>query len=183
MSRVGFNPVIIPESVEYSFADNLFSVKSPKGALSLQLDDGFEILDESGSLLVKRPNDKKDTKAKHGLYRSLIANMFEGLSKGFKKELELHGVGYRASNQGQILDLSLGYSHNIVLQICQEVALKTETEKGKNPKIILESFDKELIGAVAAKIKSFRKHDPYKGKGIRFVGENVRRKAGKTASS
>ena len=109
--------------------------------------------------------------------------MFKGLTEGFKLELELHGVGYRASNQGQILDLSLGYSHNIVLEICKEVVLKTETEKGQNPKIILESFDKQLIGAVAAKIKSFRKHDPYKGKGIRFVGERVRRKAGKTASS
>ena len=134
-------------------------------------------------LNITRPDDDKENKAKHGLYRSLIANMFEGLSKGFKKELELHGVGYRASNSGQKLELSLGYSHNIVLEICKEVSLTTQTEKGQTPKIILESYDKELIGAVAAKIKSFRKHDPYKGKGIRFVGERVRRKAGKTASS
>jgi large subunit ribosomal protein L6 len=184
MSRIGLNPIIIPEGVEYNFSDNVFYAKSQKGEMSLQIDSGFEIMkDDTGSLNIKRPNDYRENKAKHGLYRSLIANMFEGLSKGFKRELELHGVGYRASNSGQKLDLSLGYSHNIVLEVCKEVLLKTETEKGKNPKIILESYDKELIGAVAAKIKSFRKHDPYKGKGIRFVGEQVRRKAGKTASS
>ncbi len=131
--------------------------------------------------MIKRPNDEKSVKAKHGLYRALIANILVGLSTGYKKELELHGVGYRASHSGQKLELSLGYSHNIVLQICDEVSLTTESAKGQNPKIILESHNKELIGAVAAKIKSFRKHDPYKGKGIRFVGERGRRKAGKTA--
>tara|TARA_B100002052_G_scaffold295211_1_gene321272 strand:+ start:420 stop:974 length:555 start_codon:yes stop_codon:yes gene_type:complete len=184
MSRIGLNPIIIPEGVEYNFSDNVFYAKSQKGDMSLQIDPGFEIAkDDSGALNIKRPNDNKENRSKHGLYRSLIANMFEGLSKGFKKELELHGVGYRASNSGQKLDLSLGYSHNIIFEVCKEVSLTTETEKGKNPKIILESHDKELIGAVAAKIKSFRKHDPYKGKGIRFVGEQVRRKAGKTASS
>ena len=183
MSRVGFNPISVPSGIQYTFSDQLFSVKNEKASLCLKMDFGFDILEEDSSITIKRPNDNKDVKAKHGLYRSLIANMFEGLSKGFRKELELHGVGYRASNSGQKLDLSLGYSHNIVLQICDEVVLKTETEKGKNPKIILESYDKELIGAVAAKIKSLRKHDPYKGKGIRFVGERGRRKAGKTASS
>ena len=183
MSRVGLNPIMIPEGVEYTFKDQLFSANSQKGSLSLRLDIGFEVLENDSLLTINRPNDEKENKAKHGLYRSLIANMFEGLSKGYRKELELHGVGYRASNSGQKLDLSLGYSHNIVLQICDEVSLKTENEKGQNPKIILESYDKELIGAVAAKIKSLRKHDPYKGKGIRFVGEQVRRKAGKTASS
>tara|TARA_B100001250_G_scaffold293002_1_gene254636 strand:- start:14 stop:562 length:549 start_codon:yes stop_codon:yes gene_type:complete len=182
MSRVGLNPIMIPEGVEYTFKDQLFSANSQKGSLSLRLDIGFEVLENDSLLTINRPNDQKESKAKHGLYRSLIANMFEGLSKGYRKELELHGVGYRASNSGQKLDLSLGYSHNIVLQICDEVSLKTENEKGQNPKIILESYDKELIGAVAAKIKSFRKHDPYKGKGIRFVGETGRRKAGKTAS-
>jgi len=182
MSRVGLNPIIIPESVQYSFKEQLFTVTSQKGTLSLKIDVGFEIIEENALIIIKRPDDTKDNKAKHGLYRSLISNMFEGLSKGFRKELELHGVGYRASNSGQKLDLSLGYSHNIVLQICDEVLLKTESEKGQSPKIILESYDKELIGAVAAKIKSFRKHDPYKGKGIRFVGERGRRKAGKTAS-
>ena len=183
MSRVGLNPIMIPEGVQYSFEEQLFSVNSQKGNLSLKLDVGFDIVVEESIITIKRPNDEKKNKAKHGLYRSLIANMFEGLSKGYRKELELHGVGYRASNSGQKLDLSLGYSHNIIFQICDEVSLKTENEKGQNPKIILESYNKELIGAVAAKIKSLRKHDPYKGKGIRFVGEQVRRKAGKTASS
>ena len=183
MSRVGLNPIAIPEGIEYTFTEQLFSAKSTKGSLSLMLATGFDVVkNDEGSLNVKRPDEAKASKAKHGLYRALIANMFEGLSKGFKKELELHGVGYRASNKGQLLDLSLGYSHNIVLEVCKEVVLKTESEKGQSPKIILESFDKELIGAVAAKIRSFRKHDPYKGKGIRFVGEQVRRKAGKTAS-
>ena len=183
MSRVGLNPIVVPEGVEYKLTDQVFSVKSQRGHMSLKLDVGFEVVEgESGNIRLKRPNNEKENRAKHGLYRSLIANMFEGLSKGFKKELELHGVGYRASNKGQVLDLSLGYSHNIVLEVCEEVVLKTESEKGQNPKIILESFDKELIGSVAAKIKSLRKHDPYKGKGIRFVGERGRRKAGKTAS-
>ena len=184
MSRVGLNPILVPESIQYNFKDHEFSVNNQKASMSLTLDAGFDIKESDGnSIMIIRPNDDKDVKAKHGLYRSLIANMFEGLSKGFKRELELHGVGYRASNSGQKLDLSLGYSHNIVLQICDEVVLKTENEKGQNPKIILESYDKELIGAVAAKIKSLRKHDPYKGKGIRFVGERGRRKAGKTAAS
>ena len=183
MSRVGLNPIIVPEGVQYSFVEQVFSVSNQKKSMSLKLDEGFEIQAQDTSIQIQRPSDKKEVKAKHGLYRSLIANMFEGLSKGFKKELELHGVGYRASNSGQKLDLSLGYSHNIVLQICDEVIIKTESEKGQNPKIILESYDKELIGSVAAKIKSLRKHDPYKGKGIRFVGERGRRKAGKTASA
>ena len=184
MSRIGFNPILIPEGINYTFLDQLLSVKSTKGTLSLKIEKGFELLEsDERTLTVKRPSDTKTSKSKHGLYRALIANMFEGLSKGFRKELELHGVGYRASNSGQKLDLSLGYSHNIVLEVCSEVSVVTETAKGQNPKIILESHDKELIGAVAAKIKSFRKHDPYKGKGIRFVGERGRRKAGKTAAS
>ena len=181
MSRVGLNPIMIPDGIEYTFIKQVFSATSKKGSLSLKLDAGFELVEENSCLMIKRPNDEKSIKAKHGLYRALIANILEGLSKGYKKELELHGVGYRASSSGQKLDLSLGYSHNIVFQICNEVILKTESEKGQSPKIILESYDKELIGAVAAKIKSLRKHDPYKGKGIRFVGERVRRKAGKTA--
>ena len=183
MSRVGLSPITIPDGVEFNFSEQLFSAKSQKGSLSIKLAAGFNVVkDDSGALNIKRPNDTKESRSKHGLYRALIANIFEGLSIGFKKELELHGVGYRASNKGQMLDLSLGYSHNIVLEVCKEVTLKTESEKGQSPKIILESFDKELIGSVAAKIRSFRKHDPYKGKGIRFVGERVRRKAGKTAS-
>jgi len=182
MSRVGLDPITVPKEVNFDFVDNVFSVTSQKGNLSIEIDQGFKVIDKEGVLSIQRPDDKKESKAKHGLYRSLIYNMFEGLSKGYKKTLELHGVGYRASNSGQKLDLSLGYSHNIVLEICNEVSLKTESEKGQTPKIILESYDKQLIGAVAAKIRSFRKHDPYKGKGIRFVGEQVRRKAGKTAS-
>jgi large subunit ribosomal protein L6 len=182
MSRIGLDPITIPKEVKFDFIDNIFSVTAQKGKLSIEIDLGFKIIEEEGVVMIKRPNDNKENKAKHGLYRALIYNMFEGLSQGYKKTLELHGVGYRASSNGQKLDLSLGYSHNIVLEICQEVSLKTEAEKGKTPKIILESYDKQLIGAVAAKIRSFRKHDPYKGKGVRFVGEQVRRKAGKTAS-
>ena len=182
MSRIGLSPINVPEGVEFSFVEQTFSVKNQKNTLSLKIDNGFEIVNESGIINIKRPNNNKETRSKHGLYRALINNMFIGLSKGFELELELHGVGYRASNKGQLLELSLGYSHNIALQICEEVTLSTESEKGKQPKIILKSHDKELIGLVAAKIKSLRKHDPYKGKGIRFVGERVRRKAGKTAS-
>ena len=181
MSRVGLNPITIPDGIQYTFQGQVFSANSSKGALSLEIDAGFEIIEDNACLMIKRPNDEKSVKAKHGLYRALISNILVGLSKGYKKELELHGVGYRASHSGQKLELSLGYSHNIVLQICDEVSLTTESAKGQNPKIILESNNKELIGAVAAKIKSFRKHDPYKGKGIRFVGERGRRKAGKTA--
>ena len=183
MSRVGLNPITIPDGVEFNFSEQLFSAKSQKGSLSIKLAAGFNVVtDDPRALNIKSPHDTKGSRSTHGLYRALIANIFEGLSIGFKKELELHGVGYRASNKGQMLDLSLGYSHNIVLEVCKEVILKTESEKGQSPKIILESYDKELIGSVAAKIRSFRKHDPYKGKGIRFVGERVRRKAGKTAS-
>ena len=139
MSRVGLNPLLVPENIQYNFKDHEFSANNQKASMSLILDAGFDIKEsDDNSIMIIRPNDDKDVKAKHGLYRSLIANMFEGLSKGFKRELELHGVGYRASNSGQKLDLSLGYSHNIVLQICDEVVLKTENEKGQNPKIILE---------------------------------------------
>ena len=182
MSRIGLSPINVPEGLEFSFVEQTFSVKNQNNSLSIKIDNGFDIQIDSGVINIKRPNNNKDSRSKHGLYRSLINNMFIGLSKGFELELELHGVGYRASNKGQLLELSLGYSHNIAMQVCEEVALSTESEKGKLPKIILKSHDKELIGMVAAKIKSLRKHDPYKGKGIRFVGERVRRKAGKTAS-
>ena len=167
MSRVGLNPITIPDGVEFNFSEQLFSAKSQKGSLSIKLAAGFNVVkDDSGALNIKRPDDTKESRSKHGLYRALIANIFEGLSIGFKKELELHGVGYRASNKGQMLDLSLGYSHNIVLEVCKEVILKTESEKGQSPKIILESFDKELIGSVAAMLTTlnrgvniFRVHD------------------------
>ena len=180
MSRIGNNPITIPEGVTVDVKDNLVSVKGKLGELS-QSFDGIKIKNEDGVLTVERDSESKEIKAKHGLYRALIFNMIEGVSKGWTKELELVGVGYRASNLGQKLDLALGFSHNIVLDIAPEVKVETISEKGKNPIIKLTSFDKQLVGQVAAKIRSFRKPEPYKGKGVKFVGEQLRRKAGKTA--
>ncbi|WP_394970303.1 50S ribosomal protein L6 [uncultured Croceitalea sp.] len=180
MSRIGNNPVSIPEGVTVELKDNEITVKGKLGEL-VQDFSGVEVAMEDGSLMVKRPSDSKEHKAKHGLYRSLFLNMVEGVSKGWTKELELVGVGYRASNQGQKLDLALGFSHNIVLEIAPEVKIETISEKGKNPIVKLTSHDKQLVGQVAAKIRAFRKPEPYKGKGIRFVGEQIRRKAGKSA--
>ena len=159
---------------------NNVTVKGKLGELSQQIGD-IEIVIEDGVITLKRPSDAKSHKAQHGLYRSLLVNMIQGVSEGFTKELELVGVGYRASNQGQVLDLALGYSHNIVLSLAPEVKVETISEKGKNPIIKLSSFDKQLVGQVAAKIRSYRKPEPYKGKGIKFVGEELRRKAGKSA--
>ena len=180
MSRIGNNPITIPEGVTVDIKDNEISVKGKLGELNQRF-DGVTIENEDGTLNVSRLSESKEHKAKHGLYRSLVFNMMEGVSKGWTKELELVGVGYRASNQGQKLDLALGYSHNIVLDIAPEVKVETVSEKGKNPIIKLTSFDKQLVGQVAAKIRSFRKPEPYKGKGVKFVGEQLRRKAGKTA--
>ncbi|AUP80361.1 50S ribosomal protein L6 [Flavivirga eckloniae] len=180
MSRIGNNPVAIPEGVTVDVKDNVVTVKGKLGELT-QHYDTVEIKVEDGNVLVTRSSDSKDQKAKHGLYRSLMHNMIEGVSKGWTKELELVGVGYRASNQGQKLDLALGFSHNIVLNIAPEVKVETVSEKGKNPLVKLTSFDKQLVGQVAAKIRGFRKPEPYKGKGIKFVGEEIRRKAGKSA--
>jgi large subunit ribosomal protein L6 len=180
MSRIGNNPITIPEGVAVDIKDNEISVKGKLGELTQRF-DGVTIDNEDGTLNVARLSESKEHKAKHGLYRSLVYNMMEGVSKGWTKELELVGVGYRASNQGQKLDLALGYSHNIVLDIAPEVKVETVSEKGKNPVIKLTSFDKQLVGQVAAKIRSFRKPEPYKGKGVKFVGEQLRRKAGKTA--
>ena len=180
MSRIGNNPVSIPEGVTVEINDNVVVVKGKLGEL-VQDFSGVEVTMEDGSLIVKRPSDSKEHKAKHGLYRSLFLNMVEGVSKGWSKELELVGVGYRASNQGQKLDLALGFSHNIVLDIAPEIKIETISEKGKNPIVKLTSHDKQLVGQVAAKIRAFRKPEPYKGKGIRFVGEQIRRKAGKSA--
>ncbi|KPM31432.1 50S ribosomal protein L6 [Croceitalea dokdonensis DOKDO 023] len=180
MSRIGNNPVAVPEGVTIEVKDNLVTVKGKLGELTQEF-SGVEVAMEDGSLMVKRPSDSKEHKAKHGLYRSLFLNMVEGVSKGWTKELELVGVGYRASNQGQKLDLALGFSHNIVLDIAPEVKIETVSEKGKNPIVKLTSHDKQLVGQVAAKIRAFRKPEPYKGKGIRFVGEQIRRKAGKSA--
>ena len=180
MSRIGNNPIIIPEGVTVEIKDNVVSVKGKLGELSQSIGE-MKIKNEDGTLTLTRPSDAKDDRAKHGLYRALINNMVEGVSKGWTKELELVGVGYRASNQGQKLDLALGFSHNIVLNIAPEVKIETISDKGKNPIIKLTSYDKQLVGQVAAKIRSFRTPEPYKGKGVKFVGEQLRRKAGKTA--
>lgn len=180
MSRIGNNPVAIPEGVTVSIKDNVITVKGKLGELT-QPYDSVEVKVEENNVLVTRSSDTKDQKAKHGLYRSLVNNMINGVSKGWTKELELVGVGYRASNQGQKLDLALGFSHNIVLSLANEVKVETVSEKGKNPIIKLTSHDKQLVGQVAAKIRGFRPPEPYKGKGIKFVGEVLRRKAGKSA--
>ncbi|WP_242131640.1 50S ribosomal protein L6 [Aestuariivivens marinum] len=180
MSRIGNNPVAIPEGVTVDVNENVITVKGKLGELT-QSFDAVEVKVEEGNVLVTRSSDTKDQKAKHGLYRALVNNMIEGVSKGWSKELELVGVGYRASNQGQKLDLALGFSHNIVMDIAPEVKVETVSEKGKNPIVKLTSHDKQLVGQVAAKIRSFRKPEPYKGKGIKFVGEEIRRKAGKSA--
>lgn len=180
MSRIGNNPVAIPEGVTVEVKEGEISVKGKLGELTQEF-SAVEVKVEDEQVWVTRPSDSKENKAMHGLYRSLVSNMLEGVSKGWTKELELVGVGYRANNQGQKLDLALGFSHNIVLDIAPEVKIETISEKGKNPIIKLTSHDKQLVGQVAAKIRSFRKPEPYKGKGIKFVGEQLRRKAGKSA--
>lgn len=180
MSRIGKSPITVPEGVTVTLADNTVTVKGKLGELTQEY-SGIEIKIEEGVITLERASDKKDLRAKHGLYRALIANMIEGVSKGFEKQLELVGVGYRASNQGNKLDLAVGFSHNIILDIAPEVKVETISEKGKNPIVKLTSHDKQLVGAVAAKIRGFRKPEPYKGKGIKFVGEVIRRKAGKSA--
>lgn len=180
MSRIGNNPISIPEGVTVEVNAGVVTVKGKLGELQQEVKD-VEVKIEEGTITVARPSETKDHKAKHGLYRALINNMIEGVSKGFTKELELVGVGYRASNQGQKLDLAIGFSHNIVLDIAPEVKIETVSEKGKNPIVKLTSHDKQLVGQVAAKIRGFRKPEPYKGKGIKFVGEQIRRKAGKSA--
>ncbi len=180
MSRIGNNPIAIPEGASAEVQDNVITVKGKLGELTQEF-SGVAVKVEDGQIWVTRPSDSREHKAKHGLYRSLFSNMVEGVSKGWTKELELVGVGYRASNQGQKLDLALGFSHNIVINLAPEVKIETTSEKGKNPIIKLTSHDKQLVGQIAAKIRSFRKPEPYKGKGIKFVGEQLRRKAGKSA--
>ncbi|MGG8495659.1 50S ribosomal protein L6 [Tenacibaculum sp. TC6] len=181
MSRIGKNPIALPQGVEIKVDGNVVTVKGKLGELTEELTSGITVKVEDGTITVERPSESKEHRAKHGLYRALINNMIEGVSKGFTKELELVGVGYRASNQGQKLDLALGFSHNIILELAPEVKIETVSEKGKNPIVKLTSHDKQLVGQVAAKIRSFRKPEPYKGKGIKFVGEVLRRKAGKSA--
>ncbi|OIP81894.1 MAG: 50S ribosomal protein L6 [Porphyromonadaceae bacterium CG2_30_38_12] len=181
MSRIGKLPISIPAGVTVTVNENVVTVKGPKGTLLQEINPNISIIIEGNVLTVVRPNDEKQNRANHGLYRSLIHNMVIGVSEGYKKTLELVGVGYRVSNQGQVLELALGYTHNIFLGLPSEIKVETKSERNQNPIILLESADKQLIGQVCAKIRSFRKPEPYKGKGVRFKGEVVRRKAGKSA--
>ena len=180
MSRIGNNPINIPEGVSIEVNKDIITVKGKNGEMN-QAFDGVSFDISADVILVKRNSESKDHKSKHGLYRSLVSNMVKGVSEGFNLELELVGVGYRATSSGQKLDLALGYSHTIVMNIAPEVKVETISEKGKNPIVKLTSHDKQLLGYVAAKIRSFRKPEPYKGKGVRFIGEQIRRKAGKSA--
>ena len=180
MSRIGNNPISIPEGVSVDVNGDIITVKGKKGEMN-QTFDGVSFDLSSDTIIVKRNSESKDHKSKHGLYRSLVSNMITGVSEGFTLELELVGVGYRATSSGQKLDLALGYSHTIVMNIASEVKVECINEKGSNPIIKLSSPDKQLVGHVAAKIRSFRRPEPYKGKGIKFVGEQIRRKAGKSA--
>ena len=182
MSRIGKLPITIPEKVSVTQKDNVITVKGPKGELSQEINPAIKIEVEDNTLTVSRPNDERQNRALHGLYRALVNNMVVGVSEGYRKQLELVGVGYRVTNTGNLLEFSLGYTHAIYLQLPPEITVETKTERNKNPLVILESIDKQLIGQVCAKIRSFRKVEPYKGKGIRFVGEVVRRKSGKSAS-
>jgi large subunit ribosomal protein L6 len=181
MSRIGNAIINIPAGTSVELKDGVVTVKGKNGEMTQTIKEGFELKLEEGQLTVVRPSESKEDKSLHGLYRALINNMITGVTEGFKKELELVGVGYRASSQGQRLDLALGYSHNIVMELPKEVKVETTAEKGKNPTIILTSHDNQLLGMITAKIRSFRKPEPYKGKGIKFVGEIIRRKAGKSA--
>jgi large subunit ribosomal protein L6 len=182
MSRIGKKIISVPAGVTLKVANSKVSVKGPKGELHQAIDPDFSVTQENGTVLVNRPTEQKRHRAMHGLYRALIANMVEGVSVGYKKQLELVGVGYKVTAQSNVLELSLGYSHNVFLAVPSEVKVVAMQEKGANPTIILESADKQLIGQIAAKIKSLRKIEPYKGKGIRFSDEYVRRKAGKAAA-
>ena len=181
MSRIGKKIISLPSGVAVSVDKSVVTVKGPKGTLTQAIDPDITLEQEGSELQVVRPTDQKRHKAMHGLYRSLINNMVVGVSEGYRKEMEIVGVGYKAANQGNVLELSLGYSHSVYVGIPPELKVSTLMEKGQNPKIFLEGIDKQLIGQVAAKIKSLRKTEPYKGKGVRFVGEQVRRKAGKAS--
>lgn len=181
MSRIGKLPIHVPAGVTVTIKDSVVTVKGPKGELVQSVNPAIQVSIEAGVITLTRPTESKEHRAMHGLYRSLINNMVLGVSEGYKKELELVGVGYRVSNAGQLLDLSLGFTHNIYLQLPAEIKVETKSERNKNPLIILESADKQLLGQVCAKIRSFRMPEPYKGKGIKFVGEEIRRKSGKSA--
>jgi len=182
MSRIGKKPVVIPQGVTVTVgSDNVVTVKGPKGELKQAIDRDITVEVKDGQVEFARPTDQIRHRAMHGLYRSLISNLVKGVTEGYKKNLELVGVGYKASNQGNLLDLSLGFSHNIIFEVPKELKLATAQEKGQNPTISLEGIDKQLLGQVAAKIRGLRKPEPYKGKGVKYVGEFIRRKAGKAA--
>lgn len=182
MSRIGKSPITVPKGVDVKINPGLVTVKGAKGELSQKIDQDIQVELKDGEILVTRPTDHKRHRSLHGLYRALIANMVKGVSEGYKTEQELVGVGYRAVHKGQLLELSLGYSHNITFELPKEIKLTTVTEKGQNPRVIMECADKQLLGMVASKIRSLRKPEPYKGKGVKFAGEVLRRKAGKSAS-
>jgi len=181
MSRIGKLPISVPAGVTITVQDTVVTVKGPKGVLTQEIDPNITVTVDGGVCTVSRQDDEKQNRAFHGLYRSLIQNMVVGVSEGYKKTLELVGVGYRVSNQGQVLEFALGYTHNIFLGLPAEIKIETKSERNQNPVVILESCDKQLIGQVCAKIRSFRKPEPYKGKGVKFAGEVLRRKAGKSA--
>jgi large subunit ribosomal protein L6 len=181
MSRIGKLPISVPAGVSITIDKTLVTVKGPKGVLTQEIDPNITVVVEGGICTVSRQDDEKQNRAFHGLYRSLIDNMVVGVSEGYKKTLELVGVGYRVSNQGQVLEFALGYTHNIFMSLPDVIKIETKSERNQNPVLILESCDKQLIGQVCAKIRSFRKPEPYKGKGVKFAGEILRRKAGKSA--
>ncbi|MDX2196879.1 MAG: 50S ribosomal protein L6 [Cytophagales bacterium] len=182
MSRIGKKPIQIPEKVEVNFDGNILTVKGPKGNLSQAISKGFNLNIENKVLQIERPGEDKNSKSLHGLYRALANNMVIGVSQGYKAEMELVGVGYKVANTGNLIELNIGYSHGVYIMVPSEIKVTTVTEKGKNPTIILETYDKQLLGQVTSKIRSFRKPEPYKGKGIRFANEVIRRKAGKTSA-
>ena len=183
MSRIGKLPIAIPAGVTIDMKDNVITVKGPKGELKQAVNPNIKVEVEDGNINVSRPDDNRESRAQHGLYRALINNMVTGVSTGFKKELEIVGVGYKAESKGQVLQLTLGYSHAIYFKMPPEVTVNAVSERNKNPLITLESCDKQLRGQICAKIRSFRKPEPYKGKGVKFVGEVIRRKSGKTAAA
>jgi|TARA_B100000497_G_C7682463_1_gene412994 large subunit ribosomal protein L6 len=182
MSRIGNNPITVPETVNVSLQGSVIIVKGKLGELSQTIDSSISVSVNENIISLSRQSDNKDVRSKHGLYRALISNMIEGVNNGHTKKLELRGVGYRASTQGKKLDISVGYSHNIIFDIPEEVKVTAETEKGKAPIVTISGHDKQLVGAIAARIRAERKPEPYKGKGIRYVDEYVRKKAGKTAA-
>jgi len=183
MSRIGKLPIDMPKGVTVTISGNEVTVKGPKGELKQTIDPIISVEVKDNQVIVSRPNDEKETRSKHGLYRALIHNMVVGVSEGYKQTLELVGVGFRASNQGQVLELSLGFTHNIFVKLAPEIKVETKSERNQNPLVMLESCDKQLLGQVCAKLRSFRMPEPYKGKGVKFIGEQIRRKAGKSAGA